>query len=237
MLTFPRSAALRFRQILKRSVTADLARGTGPLVLCQARRNELTIEAGQGGVAVRLYLDAPGASGAIAFRTDLLVQVEGRDDSPITLESAGAKGVARWTDGGVPKAVEFDTVAPEEARAFPDEPRLTPMPDGFLPALAEAIRTTAKNHIKVGLTRILLRGKSGEIIASDGKQLLVQRGFPFPWEVDVLIPRVRPWTAGRSAPPARPGSAGRPGMSSCAWHPGRSLYRSTPTMPSLGSKR
>ena len=68
MLTFPRSAALRFRQILKRSVTADLARGAGPLVLCQARRNELTLEAGQGGVAVRLYLDAPGASGAVALR-------------------------------------------------------------------------------------------------------------------------------------------------------------------------
>ena len=30
MLTFPRSAALRFRQILKRSVTADLARGPAP---------------------------------------------------------------------------------------------------------------------------------------------------------------------------------------------------------------
>jgi hypothetical protein len=191
MRTFPRSAALRFRQILKRSLTLDPARGSWPQVVCQARRNELTLEAGQCNVAVRLYLDAPGASGAIAFQADLLSQVEGRDDSLVTVEPTDpGKGVARWADGGVPKVIEFDTVPPEEARAFPDEPRLTPMPDGFLPALAEAMRTAAKHHTKVGLTRILFRGKSGEIIASDGKQLLVQRGFPFPWEDDVLIPRV-----------------------------------------------
>jgi hypothetical protein len=191
MLTFPRSAALRFRQTLKRSATTDPSRTASTQILCQARRNELTLEAGQSGVAVRLYLDAAGSTGAMAIRADLLGQIEGRDDSPVSLEpTEPGKGIARWTDGGVPKAVEFDVLPPEEARAFPDEPRLTPMPDGFLPALAEAVRTAAKHHIKVGLTRILLRGKSGEIIASDGKQLLVQRGFPFPWEDDVLVPRI-----------------------------------------------
>jgi hypothetical protein len=191
MLTFPRSAALRFRQTLKRSAATDPSRTASTPVLCQARRNELTLEAGQNGVAVRLYLNAASGSGAISFRCDLLGQIEGRDDSPVTLEpTEPGKGIARWADGGVPKAIEFDIVPPEEARAFPDEPRLTPMPDGFLPALAEAVRTAAKHHVKIGLTRILLRGKSGEIIASDGKQLLVQRGFPFPWEDDVLIPRI-----------------------------------------------
>jgi hypothetical protein len=192
MLTIPRSGALRFRQILNKSVMADQFRSAWPTVLCQARRNELVLEAGQGGMAVRLYLEAAGAGGAIAFRGDLLPQIDGKDDEPVILEAIGPdKGVARWTDAGVPKAVEFDSVPPEHARAFPDEPRLTAMPETFLSALAEAVRTVAKTStVRVGLTRILLQGKGGEIAGTNGQQLLIQRGFPFPWEDDVLIPRV-----------------------------------------------
>jgi hypothetical protein len=191
MLTITRSAAFRFRQVLKRSVMTDQFRSSWPTVLCRAGRNELVLESGQGGMAVRLYVDGVGSAGAIAFRADLLSKVEGREGSPVTLEPAGSgKGVASWLDGGVPKAVEFEALPVEEARAFPEEPRPTAMPENFLPALAEAIRTAAKKSDRVGLTRVLLRGKAGEMVASDSKQLLIQRGYPFPWEEDVLIPRV-----------------------------------------------
>src|SRR5262249_45042338 len=44
--------------------------------------------------------------------------------------------------------------------------------------------------VRFALNRVLLRGKSGEVLASDGKQLLLQGGFPLPWQEDVLIPRL-----------------------------------------------
>jgi hypothetical protein len=192
VITIPRSSALLFRQVLKRTVMAGHLRRALPAVLCQVRRHELVLEAGQGGLAVRLFLDATASTGAIAFPGDLLAQIEGKDDEPVTLEPASpGRGVARWADGGLPKAVEFEAMPPESARAFPDEPRLTAMPDGFRPALAEAVRTAARDSSRPGLTRILLRGKGGEIVASDSKQLLIQRGFSLPWEDDVLIPRVQ----------------------------------------------
>jgi hypothetical protein len=83
------------------------------------------------------------------------------------------------------------------------------MPETFLPALAEAVRTAAKGETtRIGLTRILLRGKGGEIAATDGQQLLIQRGFPLPWEDDVLIPRVAALD-GRPLGTAGPAGIGR----------------------------
>src|SRR5208337_3067476 len=35
-----------------------------------------------------------------------------------------------------------------------------------------------------------LRGAAGQIVASDGTQLLVQSGFAFPWEEDLLVSRL-----------------------------------------------
>jgi hypothetical protein len=84
---------------------------------------------------------------------------------------------------------------------------LTLMPETFLPAIADAIRTTSKHHTRIGLTRVVLRGKGGEIVASDSRQL-VQRGFPFPWADDVLIPRL-PALDGRPLDVTGPAGIGR----------------------------
>jgi len=48
----------------------------------------------------------------------------------------------------------------------------------------------SQSEFALGVNRIQLRGGSGQIIATDGKQLLVQDGFPFPWPDDVLVPRL-----------------------------------------------
>jgi hypothetical protein len=64
------------------------------------------------------------------------------------------------------------------------------MPPTFLPALAQAVATVSRESARLALTRIQLRGRAGEIVATDGKQLLVQGGFSFPWTEDILVPAV-----------------------------------------------
>lgn len=205
-MTLPRGAAKRFRTVLKKSLMQGEFRGRWPAVVCHARNGEVALEASQGGLAVRLSLEANGSTGALAFRGDVLPQFGGAE---VALDSAApGRGVARWIDGGVLKAAEFPTVPAEEVRPFPDEPRLTPMPDGFLAAFADAIHTAAMEHVKAALTRVLLRGKGGEVVASDSRQLLVQRGFPFPWEDDLLVPRVPAFVA-RDLAPDGPAGVGR----------------------------
>jgi hypothetical protein len=49
--------------------------------------------------------------------------------------------------------------------------------------------TTEREAIRYAVDHIQLRGKTGEIVATDGRQLLVQSGFEFPWQQNLLVPR------------------------------------------------
>ena len=62
-------------------------------------------------------------------------------------------------------------------------------PPRLLRALEEAGRTAYDYPIRFSLHCLLLRGRLGEVVASDGRQLLIQGGFQFPWDEDLLIPR------------------------------------------------
>jgi hypothetical protein len=65
-----------------------------------------------------------------------------------------------------------------------------PMPAHFLQVLDEASRTAARQSTRFALSRLKWRGKRGEIVATDGRHLLMQGGFSFPWKDDVLVPRL-----------------------------------------------
>ncbi|HEX5270517.1 MAG TPA: hypothetical protein VFW33_08535, partial [Gemmataceae bacterium] len=53
-----------------------------------------------------------------------------------------------------------------------------------------ASRVAAREATRFAITRVLLRGKGGQVVATDGRQLLIQGGFPLPWDDDVLVPRL-----------------------------------------------
>jgi hypothetical protein len=77
----------------------------------------------------------------------------------------------------------IDSFAP-----FPERPdSWSPCPPGLLDALAEAALTGTDDSPRYALDCIELGGATGEIIATDGRQLLVQGGFAFPWHDDVLV--------------------------------------------------
>jgi hypothetical protein len=59
---------------------------------------------------------------------------------------------------------------------------------GFLQVLDVAVKTCAHDHSRYALTKVQLRGAKGEVIATDGRQVLVQSGLAFPWKEDVLVP-------------------------------------------------
>jgi hypothetical protein len=192
VIALPRALARQFRAVLRRSLMDQVPRGDWPLVLCRAGKYGLTLQASQGDLALRYHRGGAHAPEAIAFRAAVLAEFEGRRDDPVELEQvAFGKGQARWTDGTVPRVIDLETVVPESAPEFPGLPRqFTPMPAGFLQALDEAAKTIARDSVRFALTRLQLRGKTGEIVATDGRQLLVQGGFTFPWSDTVLAPRV-----------------------------------------------
>jgi hypothetical protein len=192
LIELPRALARSFRTVLRHSLMADAPRGHWPLVLCRAGEDGLTLQARDGDLAVRYHQPGKRPPGVLAFRAGLLAEFEGRAESPVALEQvAFGKGRASWDEGGVPRSLEFETVTPDSAPEFPGRPKkLVPMPLEFLAALAEAARTAGRESARLAVSRVLLRGKASEVIATDGRQLLVQAGFPLPWQDDVLVPSV-----------------------------------------------
>ena len=59
--------------------------------------------------------------------------------------------------------------------------------------LAAAAGVCGREPSRYSLNRILLRGRTGEIVGTDSKHLLIQGGFKFPWPGDLLIPALPVW--------------------------------------------
>jgi hypothetical protein len=139
---------------------------------------------------VRYQHEGNFAEASLAFDGKLLADIEGRTDAPVALDAIDAsKGRATWTERSLPRVVDFEQVPAEKVPAFSDVPdRLRPQPPVFLRALAEAAATAARDSARVAVSRIQLRGRTGELVGTDGRQLLLQGGFTFPWKEDILVP-------------------------------------------------
>jgi hypothetical protein len=191
MIMLSRAVARSFRNIMRRSVMAASPRGLAPPVLVVAGDDGLTLRAAQGEVGLTLRLSGGDVGlGQIAIPGELLSRFEGAGNELVTLEVLDSnKGQARWEEAGVPQVADFEVVDAERIPALPPAARrLTPMPPSFLKTLDDACRTTGREPVRLGLNRLQLRGKAGQLIATDGKQLLVQGGLSLPFGADVLVP-------------------------------------------------
>jgi len=192
VIQISRRLAKQLRSVLRQSIVEQSSPVAWPLLLCQADGSLLTIHAQGNGVGVRLQQPSSQPPDAIAFSSVVLKELEARQDGMVSLETiAHGQGQAKWQDGSGPHTLDFVTTLPEKIAKFPELPAdLVPAQDGLLGALADAAEVTAPIAVRFALNRIPLQGKEGQILASDGRQLLIQGGFSFPWNDNPLIPRV-----------------------------------------------
>jgi hypothetical protein len=211
VIELPRALARDFRAVLRRCTADGLPRGPLPAVLCRAGPGGRSLFAVLDGLAVCHHQEGDCPAAELAFDGAVLAHFEGSTAQPVTLEEISpGRGRACWQDGGAARSAEFPTVAADGVVPFPERPAtMTPLPDEFGTALGEAALTTAEvNTARRALTRVQLGGRRGEVVATDGRQLLVQADFDLPWEDEVLVPHV-PAFAGRLLAGARPVAVGR----------------------------
>jgi len=212
MIELSRNIARQFRAVLRKSVLAADRHGPCPMILCQTDKQGLSLSCVQGEVGLRYHLPGGFPVAMVALPASLLADIEGRNETTLLLEqTAPMKGKASWQEGSLPRVLEFDTADPSSLRKLkqPDRDYVSLAP-GFLQALDEAARTAHRDVARQSLNRILLRGKEGAIIATDGGQLLIQKGFQLPWMEDVLIPAL-PVYGCRELPDKDPVRLGRSG--------------------------
>jgi hypothetical protein len=185
------SAALlrQFRSVLRKSVLAADPRGPCPTLLCRAGRSGLTLSCRQGDVGLCHFSAGSCPTASLAFPASLLAKLEAAGEKVRLEQIAPFQGKASWQGQDVRPVLEFDAVDPGAVLSPPDSRgEGVSLEPGFLVALDEAARTACRDNTRVSLSRVLLRGKDGAVIGSDGKQLLVQRGYPLPWKENLLLP-------------------------------------------------
>jgi hypothetical protein len=186
VITIPRALARTGRAVFRR--LAGRA-GPPPAVELLAGAAGLRLRCQTPEVAAEYHLPGGHPDASLVLPLAALADCEGRDDSPVTLRPSGKAVEARWESAGVPHLREYAT-ADQKRADWPEPPaRFTANPASLLAALAEAVRTASKEPARFALHRLLLRGRAGELVASDGKQVLVQGGFRFPFGEDLLVPR------------------------------------------------
>jgi hypothetical protein len=166
--------------------------GVLPNVVIETGADGLHLRTHLGEVAVAFHQPGACATEAVVLPITALQDLEARTDEKIALESVGAGKVkARWHEGVVPRIRHFTTTETEQPEDWPALPQhFTQLPVKFLGALEQARQSAARDAARYALHRILLRGATGEVMATDGRQLLIQSGFALPWPADVLIPAV-----------------------------------------------
>jgi hypothetical protein len=111
---------------------------------------------------------------------DLLADCEGKRNDPVELEQA-TKGrvLAGWTDG-IPQRIQYHCPEPWKAEEFPARPEHFAQNPPDLPvALDFAAATTDPDAVRYALGCIRLSGKSGQLAATDGRQIYLHGGFSF----------------------------------------------------------
>ena len=131
-----------------------------------------------------------GGAGSLTLPMSAFEKFEGSGSEIATLEAMSAeRGRACWSIGDSPCTTEFELV--ETPLVWPIVPEeLFTLPPSFLAAMHEAGRTAAREEGKYAFDGVQIRGKAGQLIATDGKQALIQGGFKFPFAEDLIVPAV-----------------------------------------------
>jgi len=117
----------------------------------------------------------------------LLADCEAKAVSLVTIRTDDSgRIVASWDDRGVPQHRDYDV--PKTAPEMPTGPNEWATNDHkLLAALRDAKATAEESSTRYSLDCLQLKGSTGTIASTDSHQLLLQSGFQFPWQDEVLM--------------------------------------------------
>ncbi|MFO0865663.1 MAG: hypothetical protein U0744_13590 [Gemmataceae bacterium] len=182
MITLDAATVRRLDEVLRRSVPRSQRRSATATI--HAENGCLRVWMQGAELLVRFLQSGDFGTGRCALRWNEFLKVlsQGRDG----LELDPAEGTARWSDRGVPRSGNIEPVA--DSAADMDVPSSWhDASSEMLAALAAAHGLCSPERTRFATDRICLRGDRGQIVATDGHQLLLWDGFEFPWSDDLLI--------------------------------------------------
>ncbi len=188
MITLPCALVAAIRPVFKRSLHLG-NREQGPNLLLVSGPDGLRIRARNDYAAVEYHLPGDDPASSIQVPFAVLMDCRGGNRDWLTLRQESPQvATAEWTDKQIPQLVRYD-VKPVKKQEFPSCPEAMADNDARLwSALGAAVEVTDPDSTRYVLGCLQLKGTQGQIVTADGCQLLVQAGYRFPWDEDLLVP-------------------------------------------------
>ena len=159
-----------------------------PAVQVTAGTEGLRLAACDGERGFEYRESVPHSEGQLRAPLELFRELAATKPLPITLAPAkkGAGVLATWQDGQTSMAQHFDLDRAREAMELLMPETFAENPPTTLRMLHEAMQTVAKDPFRYATDTVQLRGKEGSVVATNGHQLLVQKGLLLGWEEDLV---------------------------------------------------
>jgi hypothetical protein len=184
MITITRNLARHLRSVIRRAL--HVTPSCQPAIHFLAGSDGLRVQARNREAAIQYHQAGEFPAERFLVPYELLADCEARKEEPIELTAEGNRVLASWRDGAVQQVVRYAVPRVKE-EPFPAEP------DNFVAnepdlwhALRDAGQVTDEDSPRYALACLQLRG-SGQIAATDGHQALLQAGFHFPWQGELLV--------------------------------------------------
>jgi len=191
LISLSRRLAAELRPVFRR--LGGTTRGSGPAVCISTGPDGTHVSTRICDVAAEYHVPGNLPEERLWAPLLLLSDCEGKQDEPVQLE-CGHDGsvIASRNEGGVLQRVQYDQISPAARPDLPVRPpELTENPPELLAALHESMITTSPDSIRYAIGCVQFRGRSGTLAATDGMQMLLIRGFRFPWTDNVLVPATK----------------------------------------------
>ena len=190
MITISRLLAKQIRSVFRRALQIT-ARHTDQIVWLQADGTGLQVRAQNHHAIAEHHLLCQVTPGSAPVTMEALAACEGtKADEFVSVEQrADGTVVLRWEDRSIPQSFQVDDkkVQADLSPALPESwsnnsPRL-------LNALSDAMKVLPADATRYALNCVQLRPRDGRIAATDSHQLLIETGFAFPGDSDLLVAR------------------------------------------------
>lgn len=186
MIQVSRSLIRELKTVFSRGLGIT-SRQTGPPVEFLVDQHHLRIRTRNQQVALEYRLPAGGLENQhIAAPFGLLRCCHGRQSDLVQIQQQDKAIQVEWQEAGIPQSMEYPVTECGEFPALPDQFELNK--SRLMSALGDACETTTDNSARYALDHLQLQGSEGQVISTDGRQLLVQEGFQFPWDGEFLVP-------------------------------------------------
>jgi len=187
MISLPEKVLHDFRVVARR--TGRGGRSSSALFHLLSGKDGIRIQSLNDDVHVEYHDPTRAEPASLVLPMSLLMEFDkGRDIVEFHRHHDGNVEV-RWQRSRVPYTRSFAHGRATPAK-FPVWPtRSTNNPPSLLDDIDQAMQILSNDRIHHRYSSLRLRGSHGDIAATDGRQMLLQRGYQFPWKNSLLVPR------------------------------------------------